>query len=42
MRGGIVHPTSGAQGAIEEEKQSSVPNITPASDIHVGNMIKIL
>ena len=42
VRGGIVHPTSGAQGAIEEEKRSRVPNITPASDIHVGNMIKIL
>ncbi len=29
----IVHPTSGLQGALEEEKRSSVPNITPACDI---------
>ena len=39
---GIAHPTSGAQGAIEEEKRSRVPKITTTADIKVSNRIKIL
>jgi hypothetical protein len=39
---GSCHPSSGTQGAIEKEQQSRVPNITPAYDVHVCNVIEFL
>jgi hypothetical protein len=39
---GSCHPSSGTQYAIEKEQWSRLPNITPACDIHVRNMIEFL